>query len=159
VVSPIISKTPKRFWWNIDAKVGLNAPNNIFDVQLVQMGYVAILENPRNIGLMTKAEKDAFTEITPGEVCTGREDDVLVQAIRAHEAHRGGTQDGCVSPLSQSHLTYVAGGHEFTLILRAMNNSFRTILGDQFPRIDQLAECPGGLQQVVRLVFADPLAS
>jgi len=153
MVSTVISSTPKKFWWNIDAKVGLNAPNNFFDVQLVQLGYVAILGSPINRGILTQAEIDAFSEITPGEGCTGREDDVLVQAIRAHEAQRGGTQDGCVSPLSQSHITYVAGGHQFAMILIAMNNSFRDILGNQFPRIDQMADCPGGLKQVVHSLF------
>jgi hypothetical protein len=151
-----VNRTGKgdKFFWNIDAKVGANAANKLLDVQLIQLGYVAMLASPANKGKLSQAEVDAFSKIKPGANCTGREDDLLVRAIRAHEASRGGAQDGVVSPLGQGHISYTDASGPHTLILLALNNSLRDVLGDSYPRIDLHADCPTDLKNLSRATFS-----
>ena len=109
MVQTLIAATQSgnKFFYNIDAKVGARAPNRGVDVQLVQFGYFAMLRSPKNAITLSAAERDAFSKIVLGKLCTGAEDDPLVRAIRAHEASRGGTQDGLVSELRPGHIGYV----------------------------------------------------
>jgi hypothetical protein len=147
MVSPILIKKAAgmRFYWNVDANVGANAPNKAEDVQLVQLGYF----------LMSKAASQAanlravFSLVKPGASCSGREDDPLVRAIRAHQASRGGTQDGHVSVMPTSSGVYhdATGGHTYMLI-SIVNNMFDAMPND-FPRIDKHASCPPLLKGVV----------
>jgi hypothetical protein len=156
MVSGLIATSDKgsKFFWNIDAKVGVKAPNKSIDVQLVQLGYRAILKSPVNAGKLTAAEVDAYSKIKPGALCTGREDDPLVQAIRAHESSRGGTQDGVVTPLSQGHVVYTDAGVTRGLILVALNNSLKDVLGDTYPHIEKHAECPNDLKALAAAMFS-----
>lgn len=151
----LVNRTPKgdRFFWNIDTKVGLRSPNQPLDVQLVQFGYFAVLRSPVNQGRLSPEETDAFSKIALGTPCSGQEDDPLVRAIRAHEASRGGTQDGVVSPLSQGHVIYSDAQGQHALILVALNNSMKDILGDQYPRIDKHDQCPADLKALVGSYF------
>jgi hypothetical protein len=147
MVSPILIKKPKgmRFYWNVDANVGANSPNRDEDVHLIQFGYF----------LMSKAASQPpnlraiFALVRPGTSCTGREDDPLVRAIRAHQANRGGTQDGHVSVVPTSAGVYpdATGGHTYMLI-SIINNMFDAMPQD-FPRIDKHASCPGALKGVI----------
>jgi hypothetical protein len=156
MASGLIAATPKgnKFFWNIDAKVGVNAPNRSVDVQLVQLGYRAVFKSPFNAGRLTPAEVDAYINIQPGAICSGREDDPLVQAIRAHEQSRGGTQDGVVSPLGQGHIVYTDAAGPHALILVALNNSLKDMLGDAYPHIEKHPECPGELRSLAELMFS-----
>lgn len=90
-----------RHAWNIDGKVGLSSPNKEDDVQFVQFGYFCMLSKFPGL---SAPEKTAFGAIVLGSRCTGVENDPLVLAIRAHQASRGGAQDGVVSPLSATPL-------------------------------------------------------
>jgi len=142
-----------KFFWNIDAKVGAMAPNRGIDVQLVQVGYRAMLKTPANTGKLSAAEIDAISKIRPGAICTGREDDPLVRAIRAHEQRRGGPQDGVVSPLGQNHIGYFDGTEMQAMILLALNNSLKDVLGNGYPHIDQYSECPLELKNLALTMF------
>jgi hypothetical protein len=134
--------------------VGANAPNKSTDVQLVQLGYRALLKSPVNAGRLTAAETDAYSKIKLGATCSGREDDPLVRAIRAHEESRGGTQDGVVSPISQGHIVYTDATGPHALIIVALNNSLKDVLGDTYPHIDQHPECPAELKNLARGYFS-----
>jgi hypothetical protein len=146
MVSPILIKKAvgMRFYWNIDANVGLNSPNKPDDVQLVQFGYA----------LMAKTETDpalkaALAAVKIGTPCTGREDDLLVRAIRAHEVVHGGAKDGRVSVIPSSAGVYSdAGGKHSFLLISIVNNMFDAQPND-FPRIDKHPSCPAVLKGVV----------
>ena len=129
MVQTLIAATQSgnKFFYNIEAKVGARAPNRGADVQLVQFGYFAMLRSPKNAITLSAAERDAFSKIVLGKLCTGAEDDPLVRAIRAHETSRGGTQDGLVSELRPGHIGYVDPTGRHSLVLVALNNSMRDL--------------------------------
>jgi hypothetical protein len=155
VTSILINKSSEggKFFWNIGAKVGLGSPNRPADAQLVQFGYFCMLRDPRNASKLSVDEKDAFAKVSLGAACSGREDDVLVRAIRAHEASRGGTQDGFVSELGQGHIQYSGAGGKHLMILVALNSCMRQIMGGIYPRVDQHPECPGALKSLAQGFF------
>lgn len=134
-----------KFSWNIDGDVGLGSANKTDDVQLVQLGYSVLAQSVRQPADL----RAVCAQVKPGAVCTGREDDPLVKAIRAHQATFVGTRDGRVSVVKTSNALYVdAGGPHAYLLLRLLNNVFDAQPGD-FPRIDKLPACPAALRAVV----------
>ena len=143
----------KRFFYNIDAKVGVRAPNRELDVQLVQFGYFAMLRSPKNANALSTAERDTFSKIVLGTACNGTENDPLVRAIRAHEASRGGTQDGLVSELKPGHIGYTDTKGPHSLVLVPLNNSMRDVMGGRYPRIDLHDACPAKLKNFVKGLF------
>jgi hypothetical protein len=155
VVQTFIATLPtgKRFFYNIEAKVGVRSPNRELDVQLVQFGYFAMLRSPKNATTLSAAERDTFSKIVLGTACNGTENDPLVRAIRAHEASRGGTQDGFVSELKPGHISYKDTKGPHTLVLVPLNNSMRDIMGGRYPRIDLHDSCPKKLKDFVKGLF------
>ena len=147
MVSPILLTSPKgqKFFWNIDANVGAISPNRTEDVQLVQLGY-SIMANSATLSADLKA---IFAKVQVGVQCTGKDDDPLVKAIRAHQAGRGGTQDGHVSVIKTTNGTYFdsSGGHTF-MLTAIINNIFDAMPAD-FPRIDKHPSCPPALKAAV----------
>jgi hypothetical protein len=147
MVSPVLLKTSRgsKFFWNIDANVGAASPNKTEDVQLVQLGY-SILSTAVNQSASLKA---ISAKVQVGATCTGRDDDPLVKAIRAHQAERGGTQDGHVSTIKTQNGVYFdsSGGHTF--MLTALINIIFDAQPADFPRIDKLPACPPALKAVV----------
>jgi hypothetical protein len=146
MVCPILVKSPTRtrFYWNIDSDVGLKSPNKNEDVLLVQFGY----------SLMAKTEKDpafkaALAAVKVGAPCTGKEDDPLVKAIRAHELVHGGAKDGRVSviPANTGVYTDSTGKHVY-LLIPIVNNMYDAQPND-FPRIDKHPTCPAQLKVVI----------
>lgn len=130
-----------RFFFNIDANVGLNSPNKEEDVQLVQMGYFAASTNPE-----TPADlKPIYAKVTPGAAYKGDANDPLTVAIIAHQKSRGGTQDGHVSVIRG--VTY-DGAH--TYMLTALNNNLIDLQPADFPRLDKHAKCPQVLRAAVK---------
>ena len=150
-IAPVASG--KRFFYNIDAKVGVRSPNRELDVHLVQFGYFAMLRSPKNANTLSAAERDAFGKIVVGTPCNGTENDPLVRAIRAHEASRGGTQDGLVSELKPGHIGYTDSKGPHSLVLVALNNSMRDLMAGQYPRIDLNGSCPAKLKAFVKGLF------
>jgi hypothetical protein len=147
MVSPLLLTGPKgpRFFFNIDGNVGPKSPNRTTDVQLVQLGYLAMLQNPANQSVLTTAERQAYANISPGAKYSGSPSDPLSLAIRAHEASRGGTQDGHVSAMKNSAF-YDA--HHFFMVA-ALNNSLRDVMQGDYPRIDKHKKCPIDLRNSV----------
>lgn len=146
MVSPILIKKAvgMRFYWNIDGNVGLNSPNKNDDVQLVQFGYSLMAKTEMN-----PAFKAALAAVKVGTPCTGREDDPLVRAIRAHEVVHGGAQDGRVSVIPSSAGVYTdAGGRHAFLLISIVNNMFDAQPND-FPRIDKHPSCPALLKAAI----------
>ncbi len=132
------------FFWNINANVGLNSPNNPVDVELVQFGYFAAALSPK----VTPSLRPIFAAVTPGAAYTATRDDPLTVAILAHQKTRGGTQDGHVSVIKGE--TY-DGTHTFMLM--TLVNAMRDLQPTDFPRIDKHPRCPLRVQTSVRLSF------
>ncbi len=126
----------KRFFWNIDANVGLNSPNKREDVQLIQFGYFALAQRTN----ISAAEKAAYSAVVPGAPYSGAAADPLTIAIRTHQAVIGGTQDGHVSVIQSGTVGTYDGQHGFMLI-RLVNN-IMDLTANDFPRIDKHPRCP-----------------
>lgn len=134
-----------RHGWNIDGRVGAKSPNLIDDVQLVQFGNYCMLKNTKG---SSADERETFSRIPIGRMCTGRDDDPLVRAIKAHQASRGGTQDGFISVLQPTRVTYESGGKKLGVMLNALLNAmFDEIGGDKWPRIHDHDKCPAELKK------------
>ena len=145
----LVSRAAGRqtFFWNIDANVGLASPNKVDDVQLVQLGYFVWSKNDPGL---TPDKKAAFAAVKVGVPCSGDEDDTLVQAIRAHQKDRGGTQDGHVSTIQASNgLYHDSGGERHGFMLIAIVNRIFDALPKDFPRIDKHPSCPPALKDAV----------
>ncbi len=147
MVSPVMlqDKQKKLIGWNVDANVGLASPNRDDDVQLVQLGYSIMA----NVMRFPPALRAIYAQVKPGTRCTGQRDDPLVKAIIAHQASRGGTQDGHVSTIRTASGAYtdMSGLHGYMLIA-LVNNIYDTMPHD-IPRIDRLPSCPGALKAAI----------
>ena len=58
-----------KFYWNLDANVGPGCPNKTEDVQLVQLGYLCMGNNPKFP--VSPEEKAAYSAVTPGACAAG----------------------------------------------------------------------------------------
>ncbi len=132
-----------RFAWNLSANVGVSSPNQADDVQLVQLGY-ACAQYGTNFDAATRA---IFAAVMPGAPYSGQENDPLTRAIRAHQKHRGGTQDGHVSVMANLTAPSYDGVHTFMMM--SLNNLMIDQLKSDFPHIDKHAKCPPLLRAVV----------
>jgi hypothetical protein len=147
MVSPLIlagSKGP-RFLFNIGANVGPRCPNRQDDVEFVQLGYFAMVRDPNNKSRLNATERLAFSKIVPGAAYSGAPQDPLTLAISAHEASRGGAQDGHVS-VARSPGTYDSK-HAFIVV--ALNLSLLDTLKGEYPRLDKHPKCPGILRSSI----------
>lgn len=150
MVSPIIIKHSDgfgHFYWNVDANVGVGSPNRTEDVQLVQLGY-AIMAKSTN-PLIPASDKAVFALVKVGAPCTGLESDPLVQAIRKHQASRGGAQDGHVSVLPPAGIDYPHRGGTKGFMLASIMGNIRDAMPTDYPRIDKHASCPAALKASV----------
>lgn len=128
-----------RFYWNVDAHVGPGCPNKMDDVQLVQFGYWCMGNNPKTPA--SPADRALFAAVTPGAPYSGAPGDPLTLAIKRHQALRGGTQDGRVSPMQANQ--------GYNWIISSLSNNISNYLMQQWPRIDQHAKCPPALRPVI----------
>lgn len=144
MVSPYIGvgSPQKPFFWNVDHNVGLNSPNLRADVDLVQLGFACAVRYNN----FTPQQKAVFAKVVPGAPCSGREDDPLVQAIRAFQPAFGGYQDGHVSPITSTSGTYAdrSGSHIFMLI--GLNNLILDTAPNDYPRLEKWSNCPPALR-------------
>ena len=144
-MEPVIfsnEKRLKRFFWNLSANVGGRSPNQREDVQFVQFGYFAFANNAKFPP--PPALRTIFGAVKPGAEYTGKEDDPLTLAIRAHEKARGGPQDGRVSAMTSLSYDGIR-----TFILVALNNNLVDLVPDDFPRLDQHKACPSRVKEAV----------
>lgn len=144
MASPTVCFTPKLFFWNIDANVGIGSPNRPDDVQLVQLGYHCMSKgsDPR----ITPQLKVIFAAVVPGAPYGGSLQDPLSIAIRAHERSRGGTQDGHVSVIKSATGSYSASS---TYMLTALDVQIRQQIPNDYPRLDKHPMCPPALRSAV----------
>ncbi|MBR0800719.1 hypothetical protein JQ615_35695 [Bradyrhizobium jicamae] len=151
MVSGILVQKPgfRKFFWNIDAEVGLNSPNRTDDVQLVQLGYAFMAMAPTTPNEI----RATFAAVQVGAFCTGRDDDPLVQAIFAHESSRGGTVDGHVSVIGTSNGIYMDSSGPHTYMLTALVNNIQDGMPNDFPRLDKHPACPPDLKAAVLKVL------
>lgn len=149
MVSAVVLKENgnQRFAFNIDANVGVNCPNKLDDVQLVQFGYFAKGQAPDTSPTL----KALCAKVVPGAPYTGAPNDPLTLVIKAHQAERGGTQDGHVSVLPPNGATLSYDGkHSFMILV--LNNNMLDITKNDYPRIDKHPSCPSVLKQRVRML-------
>jgi hypothetical protein len=151
MVSPLVvtDTTGPRVLLNIDQKVGPRCPNKADDVQLVQLGYVAILQNPRNKSLISAELRAALQKVRPDAPYTGSPSDPLSIAILLHEANRGGPADGHVSVMKNA-MNYEPR-HSF--IMTAINNSLYQVMPADFPRVDKHPKCQSKLRASILNIF------
>ena len=139
-----------RIFFNTSANVGIGQQNDPLDVVLVQYGYVCMANNPQSGA--SPAEKAIYLKITPGTPYSGRPDDVLSQAILAHQTSRGTIRDGHVSRMRGGGSYAGARGKE-PFILIALSNNIFDLTTDVWPRIDKAGTCPPALAAAVRQMF------
>lgn len=151
-MSPILLDSiggKKRFFWNVDANVGALSPNKPEDVHLIQFGYSLMSRLPT----IDADLRVIYARVRVGVACTGREDDPLIQAIRAHQRKRGGTQDGHVSPIRAGG-QYSDSDGPHTFMLTAINNNVFDSAPRVYPRLDLISGCPTLVSAAVLAVFA-----
>ena len=144
-------------WWNLTSAVGMGAPNNPDDVQLVQFGFVCM-------GLPTSTTTDAeirrlFSQVRPGSPYTATATDILTRAIGALAADRhAGTQDRQVNPFPEGSATYrdSGGGQNPYLIGYLLNGIYRAVGAADWPRLDRDPRCPPLVRQAVRTACTLP---
>jgi hypothetical protein len=121
-----------RFLYNIDADVGKGSPNRLDDVELVRFGYFCVKVNPKLQARTSSRMKAALESRQP----QGPFLPDLQAIIEAHQADRGGTQDGKVSvgrPQLTNDFNY-DGTHSWIIFSLCMSMIDR--LPNQYPRID-----------------------
>ena len=144
MVSPILIRKgdASRFYWNVDANVGAASANRNDDVQLVQLAYAIMATKPDT----PPGDKAVYALVRPGSPCTGLEADPLVRAIRAHQARRGGIQDGHVSVIAAPGGVYPYGAGAVGFMLIALVNNIFDAMPADFPRLDKHKGCPAALR-------------
>jgi hypothetical protein len=152
MVSPMIvdGRDGLRLFINVSGNVGPGSPNRIDDVQFVQLGYYCMLASPLARPILSQGELQAFAKITPGAAYFGATDDPLSIAIRAHQAARGGAQDGHVSVGTPAG-SYDGGKHSYQIF--PLNNGMRDVMVKDFPRIDKHPKCPAQLRVAIMLMM------
>lgn len=139
-----------HFSWNLSKPVGFACPNQRDDVHLVQFAYKLMGKNAAVP--MPGDLRSLLGGLRVGVDCTGREDDQLVIAIRAHQRSRkaGGAQDGKVSVMAGSDEFYK---EDRAFIIALLNNNLFDAAPETYPRIDKIAGCPTTVQEAVRNCF------
>lgn len=142
----IMMGTPREFLWNIEAHVGPYCPNKPGDVQLVQLGYICA--KPKAI--QVPALKAAIDKIVWGAPYNGGANDPLTLAIKAHQKHMGGVQDGKVSPIQVVPSIPQALA---TWMLTALMLHTRNDPASHWPLLSKRSGCPAALAAAVATVF------
>src|SRR5262245_47603110 len=116
-----------RFYWNVDANVGIGSPNKTEDVHLVQLAFVCKGSNPN--APTPPEDKAVYLAVVPGAPYSGNPNDPLSVAIKHLQKKRGGPQDGHVSKITPAG-TYAA---EIAFMLVLLNNNVSDVLGGGWP--------------------------
>jgi len=141
-----------RFYWNIDANVGIGSPNKSEDVLLVQLAFHC---KGTNTKVNTPAaDRAVYNAVIPGAAYTGSPNDPLSKAIKLFQMRRGGVQDGHVSKINNNGGTYAP---EMAFMLVSLNNNIFDTLGTtNWPYLDRHPKCPGGLKELINRTFVVP---
>jgi hypothetical protein len=135
----------EAFMWNLHNSVGRGGSNSVpSDVSYLQWYYTIAA----NFGETPPDRKAVYKRVTSTGICSGRDDDPLVQAILIH-------QRGLNHPVidgKASVLPGVAGavrlGHKAFFIIR-LGARFASMFPRQWPRLDQIPGCPPSVMQAV----------
>jgi hypothetical protein len=119
------------FRWNLTYNVGRNQPNALDDVELVRFGYACMARNPHF------PPKAAVTDVLSKMRLAGPYGDDLQAVIDAHQADRGGTQDGAISVDRGTTFNHERYDSTHGWIIALLNNNMLDVIGDIYPRIDK----------------------
>jgi hypothetical protein len=149
----VIAQIPGKcqVFFNISGNVGIRSPNDSIDVQLVQLGYACAAINPAN-----SAPPDVraiWKKVNPGSPYSGTPQDVLSQAIAAHERLRKISQDGHVSRMSGGQLRFTGPRGTEPYLLSMLCNNIFDIMASAYPRIDLHQKCPQVLGAHIKGLF------
>jgi hypothetical protein len=148
---PLLVGTHKVFFWNLDGAVGEHGANKIDDVQLIQFYYQLYPRLTRGAPEPAVLAQVKAAAGTMDGRCSGRPDDPLCQAIRAHQQrNRLPIVDGRVS-VSQKDATFGPREQNFFMIIMMMTAISATF--DIYPRLDKIPGCPPLVRQKVLDVF------
>ena len=138
-------------WWNLTSAVGVGAPNNPDDVQLVQFGFVCM--GLPNSSMQDPEIRRLFSQVDPErQRYSATPTDLLTRCIGALAATRhAGTQDRQVNPFPEGSVYYRdSGGAEHPyLIGYLMNNIHRAVGAADWPRLDRDPRCPSLVRRAV----------
>ncbi|MBR0696392.1 hypothetical protein [Bradyrhizobium lablabi] len=117
--------------WNLSSEVGQGKRNNADDVELVRLGYFSMRKDPKAQTFLNQREKDALAKLRS----KGPFDQDLDECIRAHQASRGGTQDGFISVAKYTEANTGLYDHKNRWIIIVLNTNMLHMI-PQYPRID-----------------------
>ena len=130
--------------WNVSAEVGRGKTNRADDVELARLGYFYANRNP------APSRHPAFRTALAAVKPTGGFADDLDACIRAHEAARGGPQDGYISVMKHASGQFqkFTFDHKHQWIVVHLNAELINHT-KVFPRIDLIPECGLSLKATV----------
>jgi len=141
-----------RFFFNLDSNVGKGQPNKFDDVEFVRFSYLAMREcntsNPATLNYRLK-----MGSVLTNVRSTGEFGPDLDEAIRAHQAIRGGTQDGHISAVPASGALTMSYGPNQGWMMIALTNTIYDFMPDVFPRLDREPKCGPRLRESVQKIF------
>lgn len=137
-----------RFYWNVEANVGVGCPNKTEDVHLVQLAFACRATNPKNPP--SEEEKAVYDLVVPGAVYTGAVNDPLTLAIKMAQKKRGGVQDGWVSKMQPTG-TYAP--NTTWMLVGLNNNIYDVIAAAAWPYIDKHPKATAALKALVERTF------
>jgi hypothetical protein len=129
------------FLWNTSYDVGLNSPNLLEDIQLVQFGFICAARDPR--ANFTPELKKIISDFVIGAPSTGVFGDPMVMAIIAFQNGRTGFKDKKIHPLADGRLYY--SDDYISLLGRSVQRCYPDI----YPRIDKALDCPPLVKEFV----------
>jgi hypothetical protein len=136
-----------RFFWNVEAHVGVGSPNKTEDVHLVQLAFACKAMNPKFPP--DAEEKPVYEAVVVGVPCTGSPNDPLCKAIKMAQKKRGGVQDGWVSKIQPSG-SYATN---MSFMLVGLNNNIVDVLGGNWPYLDRHPKSTAALKELVGRTF------
>ena len=135
------------FMWNLDAAVGKGGANSVTsDVSYLQWYYTLAANFPET----PPDRKEVYRRVSITGVCSGRDDDPLVQAIFAQQrALKHPVIDGKASALpGVSGDVRIGGDHRALFIIR-LGARLAAQFQDKWPRLDKMPGCPASVAQAV----------
>ncbi len=147
MVTAVISKN-NFFFFNVSAHVGAGRANHLDDVELVRFGYLAARESKNPSGVDFRADMAAvLVNLKP----SGPFGPDLDATIRHHLIVRGGIQDGCISPITNSSINYRVN----IWVIAELGLKIQQFMPENFPRLDKHPQCGPALRSACLKFFGD----
>lgn len=143
------------FFFNVSAHVGRGAPNKLDDVELVRYAYGCMRSNPPNLVNANAAVMAAMQAMKT----TGPYAADLQAVIDAHQAQRGGTKDGKISPAQPNAFNNNMYDGQHSWMITVLSNNIRIGIKDgPYPRIDMDKRSGPEISKLVKAMFTPPEA-